>query len=160
MSNKDNNIGVTNTSASIKETKKNTGSATHSCNGYIYQHYFSVYKYFEKYDEFISLLEEGTEDVDIKYINNLTKVIQLKYYKNNNNPESLSLSSDLFKCILRRIKDGDYTKQLVYIVYSKSTDTFNKNLMTANNDEIENLGIFSMILIYNMIIKKKNNNNK
>jgi hypothetical protein len=133
--------------------------ATDPMNGYIYQRYYSIYKFCENHEDYEYFLEEGNEDIDMIKNNKNKTVIQIKYHRTDVK-ESLTKDSGLFKVIKsdENIKDNDIIDIIEYISYISTGETYNEHVLKAFNlAKYINLGKYTLLLLTKL---KKNSSEK
>jgi len=107
----------------------NNRSADASMNGFFYQRYYTILQFLQD-TEYEYILEEGFEDIDLIKHNSNRDIIQIKYFKNSNDNESLTYDSGLYKVIVSKtnIENINNIDKIYYKVFSACQTTFNPHL--------------------------------
>lgn len=139
-----------------QKINKNTGDASCAMNGFMFQRYYAIYLYLENQNDFIAILEEGNEDVDIiNIINNKKHIYQIKYHGGASKAESIEEGSGLMKVIMRdvNISDVDSIDKIFYISYMEGGKTYNEFVKRAFDEQkYQNIGKFVLL----KLMKKEN----
>ena len=133
----------------------NNRAAANSYIGYIYQRYYGIYLFLKGIisGNIFLICEEGLEDLDIT-INNNKVLYQLKYYKDSNKKESLTIDSGLFKVIKSNFNKGDIHK-IIYDLYSEKSNYHEELKKAFETKQYACIGRYLIIIYYKSIIKNK-----
>ncbi len=135
-------------------------AAAHTMNGFMYQRYYSLYKFFEEFnnEDYDTIGEEGYEDIDLTKKNGMTTIIQIKYHTTTT-PESISKGSGLMKVIesMENINNLKKIDKIWYIAHNNGKNILNKDVIKVFkiDKKFTNIGKYVLLVPTNLKKKKK-----
>lgn len=153
-----------------KDTNKNSGDATASMKGYVYQQVFAIEKILNNKNIGAETIKiEGVEDVDITFLDKSKHVYQLKYY--NGASVNIYEDGDIMK-VIKRTYDIQEIKQIYFLVASDNKkikneifwdrviffeDNINDHELIHKMISLNHLGLFDEIITFDQFECSQNN---